>query len=89
VSVGLVRQNKLGVTLSCIARTCVTAIHPVHEVAITVPDGENEDHATLKSFAHDFQSAKSLGLSRSGVAVILQTVSRYRMMTGEEEHIPW
>lgn len=75
MSVGLVRQNKLRVTLSCVARACITAVHPVHEVAGTVPDGENEDHATLKGIAHDWQTAKTLGFSCSGVAVILQSVS--------------
>jgi hypothetical protein len=77
VSVGLVRQNKLGVALSCVARTCVATVHPVHEVTSTVPDGEDEHHAALKSFTHDFQTAKSLGLTRSGVAVILQNVKRH------------
>jgi len=54
VSVGLIGEDKFGVALSRIARTCVTAVHPVHEVASTVPDREYEDHAALKGFAHDW-----------------------------------
>ena len=75
VSVGLIGQDKLGVTLSCVARASVTTVHPVHEVAGTVPDGENEDHATLKGIAHDRQTAKTLGLSCCSITVILQSVS--------------
>jgi hypothetical protein len=83
VSVGLIGQDKLGVTLSCVARTCVTTVHPVHEVAGTVPDGENEDHATLKGFAHDWKAAETLGLSCCGVAVILQRISRIQNEASE------
>jgi hypothetical protein len=75
VSVRLVRQDELGVTLSCVARTSATAVHPVHEIASTVPDREDEDHATLERLTHDGQTAKSLGRSRCGVAVILGFVS--------------
>jgi hypothetical protein len=75
VSVRLVRQDELGVALSRVARTCTTAVHPVHEVASTVPDREDEDHATLQRLAHDGQTAKSLGRSCCGVAVILGSVS--------------
>ena len=76
VSVGLVRQDKLRVTLSCVARTCIATVHPVHEVASAVPDGENENHATLKGFTHDWEAAKTLGFSCCGVAVILKSVSK-------------
>ena len=75
VSVGLVCQDELRVTLSCVARASVTTVHPVHEVASAVPDGENEDHATLKGIAHDRQTAKTLGLSCCSITVILQSVS--------------
>ena len=71
VGVGLVRQDELGVTLSGVARTCVATVHPVHEVASAVPDGENENHATLKGFTHDWKTAETLGFSCCGVAVIL------------------
>jgi hypothetical protein len=71
VSVRLVRQDELGVTLSCVARTCAATVHPVHEVASTVPDREDEDHATLKRLAHDGQTSQSLSSSGCGVAVIL------------------
>jgi hypothetical protein len=70
VSVGLVRQYKLRVALSCVARAGITTVHPVHEVAGAVPDGEDEDHATLKGVTHDWQTAKTLGFSCCGVAVV-------------------
>lgn len=75
MGVRLVRQDKLGIALSRVARTCVATVHPVHEVASTVPDGENEDHATLKGIAHDRQTAKTLGLSCCSITVILQSIS--------------
>lgn len=87
VSVGLVRQDKLRVTLSCVARTCIATVHPVHEVASTVPDGEDEDHATLKGITHDWQTAKTLGLSCCGVAVILQCVSRFQHTVTKPDYL--
>ena len=89
MSVRLVRQNKLRVALSCVARTCVATIHPVHEVTSTVPDREDEDHAALKSFAHDLQAAKSLGLTRSGVTVVLQNVNQRDHTIGEAMDLLW
>ena len=47
----LIREDELRVALGGIARTCVSAVHPVHEVAIAVPDGEDEDRTPLESAA--------------------------------------
>ena len=76
MSVRLVGQDELRVALSCVAWTCAAAVHPVHEVAITVPDREDKDHASLKCLAHDWQTTESLGFSRSGVTVVLQSISQ-------------
>jgi hypothetical protein len=43
VGVRLIREDELRVALGGVARTCVSAIHPVHEIAVAVPDGEDED----------------------------------------------
>jgi hypothetical protein len=41
--VGLVGKDELRVAFGGVARTRVSAVHPVHEVAVAVPDRENED----------------------------------------------
>ena len=41
--VRLVGKDELRVALGGVARTCVPAVHPVHEVAVAVPDREDED----------------------------------------------
>lgn len=83
VSVGLVRQDKLGVTLCQAARASVASVQPVHEVAIAVPDRENENHAALKGFTQDCEAAKTLGFSWCGVAVFLQRVKQHKNTTSE------
>lgn len=89
VSVRLVRQDELGVTLSCVAGSCIAAVHPVHEVAITVPNREDEDHAALKCVTHDWQTSQSLGLTSSGVAVVLQSVSHDKSTITLSICVPW
>jgi hypothetical protein len=41
--VRLVGKDELGVALSGVARTCIPAVHPVHEITVAVPDGKDED----------------------------------------------
>lgn len=41
--VRLVGKDELRVAFGGVARTCVPAVHPVHEVAVAVPDREDED----------------------------------------------
>lgn len=43
IGIGLVCKDERRVALGGIARTCVSAVHPVHKVAVGVPDREDED----------------------------------------------
>jgi hypothetical protein len=71
MSVRLVRQDEFRVTLSGVARAGTARIHPIHKIAVTVPDREDEDHAALKCLAHNCQTAECLGSPGCGVTVIL------------------
>lgn len=87
VGVGLVREDKLGVALSGIARPGVAAVHPVHEIAVAVPDREDEDHAALESAAHGGEAAEALAFGACGVAVFLGIVRFVFSGHGRETYI--
>jgi hypothetical protein len=75
VGVRLVGKDELRVAFGSVARTRVSAVHPVHEVAVAVPDGEDEDRPALESAALGVQTSEAKALGALGVAVFLGIVS--------------
>lgn len=67
----LVGKNELGITLSGVARACISTVHPVHEVTVGVPDREDQDHAAFKSVAHSLEASEAFAFCALGVAVFL------------------
>lgn len=72
MSIRLVGENELWIPLCGVARASVSAVHPVHEVAVAVPDGEDEDHSTLESATHHWEATKAFALSTLGVTVLIR-----------------
>ena len=68
----LIGENELGVAFGGIARPGVSTVHPVHEVAIAVPDGKDEDRTALKGAALGIQTAEAQAFGALGVAVFLE-----------------
>lgn len=68
----LVCKNEFGVTLGGVARACISAVHPVHEVTVRVPDREDQDHSALKGVAHGLEAPKAVAFCALGVAVFLE-----------------
>lgn len=69
---GVVGNDELGVALGGVAGTGVgQPVHPLHEVAGGVPDGEDQDHAALEGLTHGRQRAESCALDALLLAVFL------------------
>ena len=75
IGIGLVCKDERRVALGGIAGTCVSAVHPVHKVAVGVPDGEDEDRTTLESATLGVQTSETQAFEALGVAVFLGAVS--------------
>ena len=62
--VTIVSFNKMmKVALGAAARAAASTVEPIHELAVVIPNTEDQDHATAERLAHGGQAAK--GSSRA------------------------